>query len=245
MRDRGQSEVLGFVLVFATIVIAVALVTATGFGGLEQARQSAQVENAVVAFEVLADNVDDLVEAGAPSRSVEIKLSDAQLELAEPISVRVTVTSVADPNRTSTYHLEPRPIVYDSRSGSTVVYAAGAVLRSDPGGSVMRRAPDFVLTHERTRLAIIETRSASSPSVGGTRRVHVRAVRSVSPLLVAETSPQNVTIELTSPRADAWERTLSASPDLTCSRPGPETVRCWVISERVHVVAIRTDIEFR
>lgn len=245
MPDRGQSEVLGFVLVFACIVLAVALVTATGLGGLQQARQSEQVENAVVAFEVLANNIDDLVEAGAPSRSVEIKLSDAQLELAEPISVRVTVTAVADPNQTSTYHLEPRPIVYDSRSGSTVVYEAGAVFRSDSGGAVMRHEPDFVLTRERSRLAIIETRSASSPSVGGTKRVHVRAVRSVSPLLVAETSPQNVTIEITSPRADAWERTLTDAPDLSCSRPGPETVRCWVISERVHVVAMRTDIEFQ
>lgn len=246
MADRAQSEVLGFVVVFGIVVLAVGLVTATGYAGLEHTREAEQVDNAAVAFDVLAANADELVRSGAPSRSVEVKLADAQLSTADPVLVRVTATSVADPNRTATFDIEPRPLVYDARTGTSIVYTSGAVLRADPGGTVMLREPSWRLSNERTVLAVVETRSSRPQYVGGSRRVHIRLVRSETPLLVAETTPYNVTIEVVSPRADAWERYLRAAhPDADCTRVDADTVRCAVTTERVHVVAVRTDVTFR
>lgn len=248
MADRAQSEVLGFVLVFASIVIAVALVTATGFAGLQGAREAEQVENAAVAFEVLADNVDDLVVAGAPSRSVEIKLADAQLSLAEPVTITVNVTDAATGASLAPLVLEPRPIVYDARSGSTIVYSSGAVIRVDRDGMVTLREPTWLLSSDRVVLPIIQTREASTTSsqyVGGTKRVHVRTTRSLTQLLANETTPQTVTITVTSPRAAAWAQSLDANPDVDCDPPTAESVTCSVDTQRVYVVRLYTNVEFR
>ena len=79
MLDRSQSDVLGFVFVFAIVVSTIGLVFATGFTGLQDARDFERVNNAERAFEVLRDNVGDMIYRGAPSRVTEIKLASASL----------------------------------------------------------------------------------------------------------------------------------------------------------------------
>lgn len=245
--DRAQAEVLGFVLTFGIIVLAVSVVTVSGYAGLQHAQQAEQVNNAAVAFQVLADNVDDLVGAGVPSRSTELKLAAAQLSLGDPITVNVTVTSQADPNQTVTYALASRPIVYDARTGSTVVYSSGAVIRTDPGGVVMLREPALTLSAERTTLPIVQLRAKGTTDVGGSTQVEVRTTRVEAPLLVSETTPQTVTLEVASPRAAAWERFLRPRVEAaggTCTS-GVGTVTCTFDTQRVHVVAVRTDVTFQ
>jgi len=244
---RAQTEVIGFVLTFGIIVLAVGVVTASGYAGLQHAQQAEQVDNAAVAFQVLAANVDDLVQAGVPSRSTELKLSAAQLSLGDPVTVNVTVTSLADPNRTVSYALASRPIVYDARTGSTVVYSSGAVIRVDRGGVVLLRKPGWTLAADRTTLPIVELRARGPTSVGGSTQVQVRTTRAEAPLLVSEPSPQRVTVAVTSPRATAWERYLRPRVDAaggTCTA-GAGTVSCTFDTQRVHVVAVRTDVTFR
>ncbi|MDZ7702032.1 MAG: hypothetical protein U5J98_08165 [Halobacteriales archaeon] len=89
MRSRAQTETLGFVLVFALITASIGLVYATGFTGLDNAREFEQTNNAERAFEVFADNIEDIVEWNAPSRSTEIRLADATLTIAEPIEIHL------------------------------------------------------------------------------------------------------------------------------------------------------------
>lgn len=246
MSDRGQSEVLGFAIIFGIMVTGVALVMVTGMAGLDDTREAEQVDNAAVAFEVMADVFDELVEAGVPSRSVEIKLADAQLTTTEPVTIRVTVTSVADPNESASYDIVSRPIVYDARSGTSLAYTSGAVVRMERDGMVMLHPPDFRLSSERTVLTVIQTRTDELQAVGGDHRVHVRAVRSEPKYLVAESTPHNVTIEIISPRAAAWWSYLSDNPDVTdCERPAPDTVRCSITTDRVYVVVVPADITFR
>ncbi len=88
--DRAVSETISFVLVFSLIVASVGAVYAIGVSELEATRDAERIENAQRAFDVLADNVDDVLE-GAPSRGTEVKLAEATLRSADDASMNVTV----------------------------------------------------------------------------------------------------------------------------------------------------------
>jgi hypothetical protein len=176
---RAVSNVLGFVLVFSLIVGSVGLVTVYGLGSLQDVRDYEQTNNAERAFDVLADNLDDVVHYRAPSRATEIKLSDASLRPGDPTTVTVEITNGGSP--TPTYSVAIDPIVYSANGANTrIVYANGAVIRQEPGGAVMVREPAPVFTDQDgervTVLPLVQTRLRSD-GIGGSATVLVRADR--------------------------------------------------------------------
>ena len=205
-RDRAVSEVVGFILVFALVLGTVTLVYVGGFAELEQARLHEQDTNAERAFDVLANNLEEIGRDKAPSRATEVKLSESEVLIGDNRNRRVEVTA-----NNSTAAAQPRPVVYDSGEGTRVVYENGAVLRQEDGRAVMVRKPDFVFDERRTVVRYLEPRGGQQ-STGGSKTVLVRAERSHSRLLLSETNETGVDVELqfaTAPeRADAWERYL-------------------------------------
>lgn len=77
MNDRGVSDTLGFVFVFAIILSTVAVVTTIGMAGLQDTRDVERVNNAERAFDILGDNMEDIADRGAPSRATEVKVEEA------------------------------------------------------------------------------------------------------------------------------------------------------------------------
>lgn len=243
MADRGQSEVVGFVLVFGIIVLAVGVVAATGFGGLQNVREHERVNNAELAFVVLADNVDDVTSDGAPSRATEVDLGEATLAQNRTITVTVEGTSVSNPAENFSYSYEIHPIVYDAGTGEKIVYSGGAIVRESNGGAVMVRDPDFLLTNERVVVPIVRTYPQGPRSVGGSSTVLVRTEGTGSELLEATSGEYDVTLTVTSPRAAAWERHLDAKPATDCNRSG-DTVTCSVRTERVSLTVDHVAVMF-
>lgn len=233
MRDaheRAVSEVISFVLVFALIALTVGVVYATGFGGLTDSREAERVNNAERAFDVLADNLEDITQRGAPSRATEIKLAEAQIGLSKEqastsdeseVEVSVEITNW-DPDSDGT--AEPAavgstssdPIVYTANRPAEVVYVNGAVMRSDRGAGTMVREPNVVFRGDSTRTAVvslIETRAVGSTSVGGDTTVLIRTVKRASNVN-ASADPSTdttgsdyqveLTIQSTEARAPVW-----------------------------------------
>lgn len=234
--DRADSEVIGFAFVFAMAILSVLVVTVTGYGGLADLRDAERVENAAGALDVLADNVDDVVYRGAPSRSTELHLTDATLGFGEPSGVRVLV----DGTERARYDL--RPLVYDADTGSRLVYVDGAVLREDRGGVVMLREPALRADSEEVSLTIVSLSPASTSEGTSGATANVRTTRTGVELVVAETGGHTVTYEITSPYADAWERSLEASFG-GCTRAG-DTVSCTVATERVYVTVVDVAVRY-
>ncbi len=79
MPDRGQTETLGFALIFALMISSVVITFTAGYAGLQDVRDIERTNNAERAFEVFADNIGDITQNSAPSRATEMKLSDARL----------------------------------------------------------------------------------------------------------------------------------------------------------------------
>lgn len=196
--ERGVSDVVGFVLIFALITSTVAIVYAFGFTGLEDAREEERVSNAERVFDILADNVDDLYHRGAPSRATEIKLADASLGYGSATSLTVEVTNAPS---TPVYSTTLDPVVYEpTDSRVRLVYENGAVFRErrGEGGVAIERPGSVFRTDGTTRTAVIpfvQTRQTGSPGVGGSSTVRIRTESAGSEVLGALSTPSNATAD--------------------------------------------------
>lgn len=257
MTDRGVSNVVGFVLVFSLVLSTVVVVYAMGFPGLEQRRDAERVTNAERAFDVLADNVADVSDRGAPARATEIKLAEASLRMGEPSRLTVEITNLGTPAPTFSTRIDP--IVYAATGSDTrLVYEAGAVIRVQNDGAVMKRDPGPVFVEDGgTRTAVVpmlQTRGVGQTSVGGSTTVRVRTDLAVAEVQNASTSggpyDVKVTMETSPDRAAVWEAYLDDEVSAAytgvsdpCSATGG-TVTCTFATDRLFVTATRVDVTF-
>lgn len=243
---RGVSETVSFVLVFAMMVSTVGVVYAVGYGGLVDARDNERVDNAERAMDVLATNVEDMTRRGAPSRGTEIQLADATLGSGQATVINV---SLSDPSleNVTTGNLSADPIVYSS-GDTDLRYALGAVVRVQPGGSVMIDEPSFVIGQDHTIVPVVET-SFDDGSVGGSTTVLVRTSRQLRETRLSRTDTYDtLTINVTTPGGDAWRRYLEEA-GTSCSETdladGRTKLTCTLSDvERTHVPWYFVEVSF-
>jgi len=245
MGDRAQSQVLGFLLVFGLVLATMSVITAVGITGLQDIRDDERAANAERAFEILADNVDDIVQGGATSQATEVSLDESRLYYGEPVDITVSGEATADPTRNFTFSYATRPIVLEMSGDKRVVYSGGATFREDHSGTVMREKPPFLLSGERSVVQIVQTRQVGrSSAVGGSTTVRVRTRRARTDLLRVDASRYNLTIDVNSSRASAWSRHLEEDAGTNCTTPTNDSVSCSIESDRVSVAVVRIDVLF-
>ncbi|SEH55389.1 hypothetical protein SAMN05192561_10679 [Halopenitus malekzadehii] len=212
--DRGVSEVLGFVLVFSLIVASVGIVVTAGLGGLQDMRDGERVTNGERALDVLAENYDDVL-TGAPSRSTQIRLSDASLRVGDPVAFRVD-------NGTGTLNRSEETSRISFVVGDEAVhFVNGAVIRESPGGAVMLREPTGVLDAETMVVHQTEFYTRGVPAVvgGGDRTVQVRLYRRGQPGVSVDPDSTTVIHNVTTD-ADtigAWRRHYGSRDGVICN----------------------------
>lgn len=254
MTDRGASEVLGFVFAFALVTATVASVYTIGIAGLQDAQRDEQVHNAERAFDVLADNVADVYRDGAPSRATEISLAGATLSVGEPITVTVEMVNESNPLENATVSMSPRPIVYSGILDSTLVYVAGAVVRTDRDASLMVSEPGYVVTDRTAVVPFVHTyRGDGATSLAGDSTILVVARQQNSKLaseLATGTDSGdpdvrvNVTVE--SPRASAWGRYFESQGfDAVDADSSDGVVTYQFLTDRAFVPETGIEIELR
>ncbi|MCU4716615.1 DUF7289 family protein [Halapricum hydrolyticum] len=245
MDRRAISEVLGFALVFGLIVSLVILVSVVGFDELEDTRDREELNNAERAFDVLADNMRDIHAEGAPSRATEINLESARLEVGEPISINVTGVNQTGASFDNVF--TSQPIVYAS-GDSTLVYAGGAVFRTQGDGGFAVNEPPFVLNSKRVVLPIVQTRHQGEVTSTSGSTVRVRAENRQRQLVrgfnESPTSFDKIIINITSPRSNLWRDYLTSQNGVTnCTQPRPNNIRCTIDNPQ-SVFASRTLVNY-
>lgn len=246
MRDdrRGQSEPLGFLLIFGVVVLTIALVGVTGFAGLESVQDFQRTTNAEQGFVALADDVEDVTVAGAPGRTTEVRIAGGSLSLT---TAETTITVDYANGTTSTTTVETHPLVYDSGTGTTITYRSGAVIRRDGESAVLVRDPRFVVSGDRTVLSVINATQVHGGKVGGTTAVGIRTRAAGTRLLAADAPVDGVTLNVSSPNAAAWaryfERFEGGGPVTSVSRSG-DSVEVTIDTDRLYVTVHRLTVEF-
>ncbi|MEF8780946.1 MAG: hypothetical protein V5A46_09740 [Haloferacaceae archaeon] len=255
--DRAVSEALSFALVFGLVIGSIAIVYTFGLGGLADARDHERINNAERAFEVLGENLDDIVLEGAPSRSTQIRMADATLSVEEAAYLQI---SGKDPDTGDEYYLPTYQLrsVSFSTDDSSVKYVGGAVIRADAGGDgVMTRDPPFVFDSSgsgpnRSAIQIVRLSSAGSVAVSGDRVVQVRTERTLrTDAVVERRSFGSVQLNVSTSTPGPWLRYFE-SEGLDCQDPQPGAgedgltlVTCeYEDVERHSVVVVGIDVAF-
>ena len=199
---------LGFSLVFSVVLASVALSSVAGVGALQETRDAEQVNNAERAFDVLADNVADIYQDGAPSRATEMSLSKAELFTDHNVTVNVTATTGG--GSTVTIERQLRPIVYRANNDATLTYEGGAIFRMEESGGSVLRAPPMLAGDDRTVVQIVAPQAPHRTGVGSST-VLVRATerqRTVD-LQDLEGTYANLHVNVTSRHYEQWQTILA------------------------------------
>lgn len=234
-RARGQSELIGFFLIFSVIIVTIALVGATGLVGLDNAKDFQRTTNVEQGFVAFAADVDDVARRGAPARATTIGLADATLSVEQSTTITVRI----DNGTTENVTVEPHSLVYESGSGTTIAYTAGALVRADEGSPVMFRRPSARLTNDTLILPIVSLSPTANDTVGGTSDVAVETRHAGADAFVRD-DVDTVTVEVTSPNADAWYRYLDGVG--ACDSPDDGTVECRFTPDHVRVTVHRINV---
>jgi hypothetical protein len=244
--DRGVSEVVGYVLVISLVITTVGIVSVTGIGVLQDAREAEQIENAQRAFDLLADNMEDIYAEGAPSRSTEIQLGNAQLVAQQTTTINVSwINSTGD---RQSQPLNVTSITYRGDGEDRLIYDAGAVFRlsrPDGEGTVLREPP-LVVTSERTVITAPQTTSQGTSAISGSTAL-IRATRLSESVLTRNTQYSDITINVTSPHWRVWRTTLTERQNIDCG-PGnsaTETVSCEILAGNSPDVFYLTQTQIR
>ncbi|MFC7028486.1 hypothetical protein ACFQH8_15755 [Halomicroarcula sp. GCM10025710] len=144
---------------------SVAIVSVSGLGSLQDARDAEQLENAERAFDVFADNLADLHRQGAPSRATEISLAQAQLATEDNVTMSVEIEDGSASTFTQSW--EVRPLVYSGNQDRELVYEAGAVFRTNRDSGIVVREPPLAVNDDRVLFSIIGLNSPQVQSLGG------------------------------------------------------------------------------
>lgn len=240
-RERGQSEVVSFLLIFSLVILAIALVGITALTGLNNAQEFQETSNTEQAFLVLAENIEDTNREGAPSRDTEISLSESTLTLEGTEQINITV----DGGETRTF--ESRPIVYESRGDTSISYRSGLLVRDDDGNALPFRNPQFVLTEESVVLPVVTTSAESERTRAGTAAVQL-VTRSTGTEVVASEEfddPVTVEIEITSSQADIWEEYLENTECDLVGDTDDDVAECSIDTEQAFISVETIEIELR
>lgn len=211
-RERGVSEMVGFVLSFSMILLMVGILFTSGFSTLNDYQSRQQTENAEQVFLAVADGFGELQEGQAPKRAGSLDLDvGASLTIRDTADITVAVHG---PGFQETY--DTRSLEYRYQ-GTTIAYENGAVLRGQEAGSVMVGTPPDIHCSNDTNVAyvsVVELVSVSNTSVGG-GTVTITGVKQSTELRYPQsrTAPSidNVTVEVDSRYVEAWNQRFGSS----------------------------------
>jgi hypothetical protein len=211
--DRGVSDVVSFVLVFALIISSVGLVTAFGLGTLQGIQQSERADAAERAFVVFTQGLDNVEDGTRPRFRGELDLSEATLAVTDGATVEVNVTG-AD------YSRDVQLGALQYRTGdASFTYEGGGVFREDAGAPSVVVPPSFDCRDDHATVSLVELRADGSRSVGG-GLAGVRVERETATVQYPEsrgaTTATGLTVETTNAR---WQSYFERSDDWTGAGP--------------------------
>lgn len=255
--DRGQSEIIGYVLLFSTILIALGVVVTFGVTALDQVQSATVADNGEFAMESVAGDMEALYYGTSTVRNTELVLDSATLETGPPTTVNVTANrggvKVAT-NRTF------RPIVYKT-DDVAIAYENTLLIRDQARGSVAVNDPLVRISDRRAVVPVVQTNASVQSVAGSTHQVHAVLNQSTGESLTSQSGDLvrlNITVQTVPDRVDVWERQLNESVgDMTrptgaplagrpaCRRPDPGHVTCIVATDRLVISHAEIEYELR
>lgn len=171
--DRAVTELVGFVLLFGTVVLSVALVSLVGVQSIqlhEQQQSTRDVDRALVA---LSADFDDIVRSeGVRERTHQLAIAGGQISTGEPgskIDLRIE-----HHGGTETESWRLGSVIYESGSGS-VAYEGGGVFRTGETGKRTAIVEPRLTCSDETALISLVRITEDGGSYQSARRASITA----------------------------------------------------------------------
>ncbi|GAB3018305.1 DUF7289 family protein [Natronobiforma cellulositropha] len=234
--DRGVSEVIAFILVFAIIIGSVGILYTVGFQSMGDYQEGEQLRNAERAMSALSENFNDVVRHGAiEERSGELALRDGRVAVDENgTTLEISV------NGSLEHTVETGSITYQ-RGSSVIAMEAGGVFRGvdgEPTQSAVIERPHLVCSPDRETalISVLEIDSeAEARSIAGAGGVELSVVQTdVQTARYTDAGEVNITVS-DSAFETGWEAHV-------LERNGWEDGVCEVDTVTVRIVTVDVEL---
>ncbi len=195
---RAVSEVIGYVIILGIVFTVFGLIFVNATSLFSATGETERLENAERGFVVLQSNVDDIVYGDAPRRTTDVQLGGGSVGI-DNSSSRVSLTVDGEEVRN-----RPLSTVSYTLGDEGVSYENGAVFRESVGSATMVREPGWVIRDDY--VAVSGVRTFGSGSRGGDGFATLRTERVGSGFTQELTDEDDVSIEIVSENAEAWNR---------------------------------------
>jgi len=258
INDRGVSEVIGFILVFAIILGSVTLLSMTGFQAMQDYQEGEQLRNAERAMEAFAENANDVMRYdGIDTRRGELALQEGTIRTSDRgTTLNITINKdgsspIGIPKNDSDFSgygndtVDLGEFTY-TIDNDRIAYEGGGVVRGAESGSVFLKRPQLRCDNKTTETAVISlvTISADNQSIQSSGQVGFTISEVDNPGRTSNvyTDVDDVSIDVQgSPNERAWNRTLGHGD---WERKDGTQGTCNLDDGKVVVTLVEVDIEY-
>jgi len=238
-RHRGQSHVLGLVLLVGIVAMGSTLVLLFGASGLEAYESAAEIEHAEHSLLEFTHNTKTTVATGQSPSDVSLGPFDRGHVAMRDEAGRVTITRDNDSGGTEVLYNESLGTLTYVNGDTEIAYQGGGVWRTDGGGSTTVSEPGIDYRNGTLTFSIVHLDGSQvrGTVIDGTVR------RAATPEQVDLDGRSNrtrasvaVQIAIESAYCSAWEQELEDSLEgnvtESCEAGEPQRVRIQLISPR-------------
>jgi hypothetical protein len=234
-KNKGVSEVIGYLLVFSIVVTIVSVVYASGMPVVEQTKESSALQSMETVFLTMQSTIKKVALAQSPVRTMKLNLVTGSMSASESAGDITISTNVSPPILISfgniTYTLGSRRLSYEN----------GAVIEHSPGGNIIVSEPLIFFTNysgsDNTYILIsVINASGTCSTGGGIANMQMRQSDPNNDTKVvydgSEAVVEYVNISINSPYALAWSLFLNNSYKKTFGQlptnAGRTEDSCWL-----------------
>ncbi len=225
--EDAVSEVVDFVTILGILVISIGIIGVAGYPMVKNAQEANYIENTKQSFIVLAENVNKVVQAQAPSQNVEIKLYGGTLSATG--SSELTVTT----NSGTLVDQQMRSV--ESTVGNTVIAyeGTGVWIKYPNGNTLMVSKP--LITNFSNMLVIPAVYVAGTTSVGGNGMVRL-VVDGMPSIGNISKSVNSVSIIINNSNYwQGWYTYLNGTLGFSCPNPSQSSLNCTLATKNADV----------
>ncbi|WP_049970457.1 DUF7289 family protein [Haladaptatus cibarius] len=139
--QRGQSPLIGVVLMMGLVAISLAGVLLIGSGAVSEIRGSVEVQNAEHTMREVDARLSQVAFSANDAHTLDFSGQNGDTEVTR--DGRMTITVVNGTNQPCREEIEFGAIEYQGANDEVVAYQAGGVWKRTDGGSVMLSPPDM------------------------------------------------------------------------------------------------------